>query len=102
MGCKGPATSQNCPIVKWNEGTNWPVGCGHPCIGCAEPNFWDTMTPFYEHLPNAVGFNAGRWVDTVGLTLTGLAAAGAVAHGIVQVARRREPKFSAEEQEKVK
>jgi [NiFe] hydrogenase small subunit len=20
---------------------------GHPCIGCSEPNFWDTMTPFY-------------------------------------------------------
>ena len=48
MGCKGPSTSQNCPVVKWNEGTNWPIGCGHPCIGCAEPNFWDTMTPFYQ------------------------------------------------------
>src|SRR5208283_3701724 len=45
MGCKGPATSQNCPEVRWNEGTNWPIGCGHPCVGCAEPNFWDTMTP---------------------------------------------------------
>ena len=59
MGCKGPATSQNCPTVKWNEGANWPIGCGHPCIGCAEPNFWDTMTPFYGHLPNVAGFDLG-------------------------------------------
>jgi hydrogenase small subunit len=41
MGCKGPVTFQNCPNVRWNEGTNWPIGCGHPCIGCAEPDFWD-------------------------------------------------------------
>jgi len=36
-GCKGPVTFQNCPNVRWNEGTNWPIGCGHPCIGCASP-----------------------------------------------------------------
>ena len=83
MGCKGPATSQNCPVVKWNEGTNWPIGCGHPCIGCAEPNFWDTMTPFYQRLPNVAGFDVGGWVDPVGLGLTGLVAAAVVA------ARRR-------------
>ncbi len=89
MGCKGPATSQNCPSIKWNEGTNWPVGCGHPCIGCAEPNFWDTMTPFYERLPNVAGFNVGRWVDPVGLGLTGLVTAAVVVHGVSEVARRR-------------
>src|SRR5271157_5330927 len=89
MGCKGPATSQNCPTVKWNEGTNWPIGCGHPCIGCAEPNFWDTMTPFYGRLPNVAGFDVGGWVDTVGLSLTGLAAAGVVAHGVIRAVRHR-------------
>ena len=89
MGCKGPATSQNCPSIKWNEGTNWPVGCGHPCIGCAEPNFWDTMTPFYQRLPNVAGFNVGRWVDPVGLGLTGLVTAAVVVHGVSEVARRR-------------
>jgi len=46
MGCKGPATFHNCPNVGWNENTNWPIGCGHPCIGCSEPEFWDRMTPF--------------------------------------------------------
>ncbi|MFH1349439.1 MAG: hydrogenase small subunit [Pseudomonadota bacterium] len=47
MGCKGPDTYNNCPIAKFNDGTSWPVEAGHPCIGCSEPNFWDTMTPFF-------------------------------------------------------
>jgi len=51
MGCRGPRTGSNCPTVKWNEGTCWPVAAGHGCIGCTEPHFWDTMTPFYIPLP---------------------------------------------------
>jgi hydrogenase small subunit len=41
MGCKGPVTYHNCPTVRWNDGTNWPVGSGHGCIGCSEPSFWE-------------------------------------------------------------
>jgi hydrogenase small subunit len=41
MGCKGPVTYHNCPAVRWNDGTNWPVGSGHGCIGCSEPGFWE-------------------------------------------------------------
>jgi hydrogenase small subunit len=52
MGCRGPATHSNCHKVKWNEGTNWPVGAGHPCVGCTNAGFWDTMTPFYVALPD--------------------------------------------------
>jgi [NiFe] hydrogenase small subunit len=48
MGCKGPDTYNNCPVVKFNDGTSWPVQAGHPCIGCSMPDFWDQMTPFYE------------------------------------------------------
>ncbi len=47
LGCKGPSTYNNCPKVRFND-TNWPVGAGHPCIGCSEPDFWDQMSPFYE------------------------------------------------------
>ncbi len=46
MGCKGPETHHNCPIVMWNDGTSWPVAAGHGCVGCTEPHFWDRMTPF--------------------------------------------------------
>jgi len=41
MGCKGPMTFNNCSIVRYNSGTNWPIGVGHGCIGCSEPQFWD-------------------------------------------------------------
>ncbi len=50
VGCKGPETYNNCAIVKWNDGTSWPVQGGHPCIGCSEPDFWDKMSPFYQSL----------------------------------------------------
>jgi len=48
MGCKGPDTYNNCPTVKFNDGTSFPIQAGHPCIGCSQPNFWDKMTPFFE------------------------------------------------------
>jgi [NiFe] hydrogenase small subunit len=48
LGCRGPLTMNNCPKALFNS-TNWPVGAGHPCIGCSEPEFWDSMSPFYEY-----------------------------------------------------
>lgn len=42
MGCHGPITYNNCPTIRFNEGTSWPVGSGHGCLGCSEPGFWDT------------------------------------------------------------
>jgi [NiFe] hydrogenase small subunit len=50
LGCRGPETYNNCPVAKFNDGTSWPVEAGHPCIGCSQPDFWDTMTPFYEEM----------------------------------------------------
>jgi Ni,Fe-hydrogenase I small subunit len=41
MGCKGPIAFHNCPAVRYNDGANWPVGSGHGCIGCSEPDFWE-------------------------------------------------------------
>lgn len=85
MGCKGPVTSQNCPSVRWNEGTNWPIGCGHPCIGCAEPDFWDKMTPFYAHLQGVPGFGVASKVDKIGLWATVGVAAAFGAHGLIKI-----------------
>lgn len=47
MGCRGPETHHNCPVVQWNDATCWPVAAGHGCVGCAEERFWDRMSPFY-------------------------------------------------------
>lgn len=88
MGCKGPVTFQNCPEVQWNEHTNWPIGCGHPCVGCAEPDFWDKMTPFYAHLAGVPGFGVHSNVDRVGLWATAGVAAAFAAHGLVQIGKR--------------
>ncbi len=93
VGCKGPATFSPCPIFQWNTRTSWPIGAGHPCIGCTEPYFWDTMTPFYGRLPNAGGFPVEQRVDMIGAALAVGAAAGVAAHGaatvLTQIRRRK-------------
>lgn len=93
VGCKGPATFSPCPIFQWNTRTSWPIGAGHPCIGCTEPHFWDTMTPFYGRLPNVGGFPVESRADTIGAALAIGAAAGVAAHAAgtvyTQIKRRR-------------
>lgn len=84
MGCKGPETFKNCPTVKYNAGTSWPVQAGHGCIGCAEPDFWDNMSPFYKRLPNVPGFGVESTADKIGAGLAIATAAGIAAHGIAR------------------
>ncbi|MDH3997549.1 MAG: hydrogenase small subunit [Desulfuromonadales bacterium] len=83
LGCKGPETFHNCPTVRYNEGVSWPVMAGHGCVGCSEPAFWDTMSPFYRRLPKVPGFGIEDTADKIGI---GLAAATAVAFGVHGVA----------------
>jgi len=51
LGCKGTVTHADCPLRRWNNGTNWVIGSGAPCNGCVEPEFPDLISPFYERLP---------------------------------------------------
>jgi hydrogenase small subunit len=39
IGCRGRLTTAACPRHKWNNGKSWCVAAGHPCIGCAAPDF---------------------------------------------------------------
>jgi len=93
VGCKGPATFSPCPIFQWNTRTSWPIGAGHPCIGCTEPHFWDTMTPFYDRLPDVGGFGVEQRVDILGAALAIGATAGVLAHaaatGVHQMRERK-------------
>ena len=50
LGCKGPITYSDCPLRRWNGGTNWVIGAGAPCNGCTQPEFPDQTAPFYEKL----------------------------------------------------
>jgi len=82
VGCKGPASFAPCPIIQWNNTTSWPIGAGHPCLGCTERNFWDQMTPFYNRLPDVAGFGVERKVDTIGAALAVGVTAGVAAHAV--------------------
>lgn len=59
LGCKGPVTHADCPIRLWNNGVNWCVGSGAPCIGCVEPTFPDVVAPVYEKITDDALPNIG-------------------------------------------
>lgn len=91
VGCKGPYTFNNCSRERFNSHTSWPIQAGHGCIGCSEPDFWDTMGPFEEPLTNRLyksvfgGMGADATADKIGigvLAITGLAIAAHAAIGI--------------------
>jgi len=48
LGCKGPEGRADCPLRKWNSGTNWCIGAGSICIGCTLQDFPDGQSPFYK------------------------------------------------------
>ncbi|KEO50890.1 hydrogenase small subunit [Thioclava pacifica] len=68
LGCKGPTTYNACAVLKWNEGTSFPIEAGHGCLGCSEPNFWDKGS-FYAPLATATH------LDTTELAVGALAGA---------------------------
>ena len=82
LGCKGPDTFNSCPTTRWNSGTSWPVQAGHGCIGCSEPDFWDTMTPFYATLPDVHDFGVEATANDIGLAVVAGTAALFAAHGV--------------------
>lgn len=49
LGCKGPETYANCSTIGFGDAgeNNWPVGCGHPCIGCSEKGV-GFQTPIHQ------------------------------------------------------
>jgi hydrogenase small subunit len=87
MGCRGPSTYNSCSTMKWNNGVSFPIGSGHPCIGCSEDGFWDNG-PFYSRLTNIRVPGIESTPDTIGKTLVTLTAAGAAAHAVSYAVRR--------------
>jgi hydrogenase small subunit len=89
MGCKGPVTYAPCPVTRWNGHQRWCIEAG-PCIGCSEPDFWDTMQPMYSPAPdiNAPGV-AGISDSTYTKVLVGAPAVAIGAHLVGTVATGR-------------
>ena len=56
IGCKGPYTYNNCPKVKFNSKTSWPIASGHGCIACSEADFWDDFGIYEKPMSNAFSY----------------------------------------------
>ena len=104
VGCKGPESMGNCPVVRYGEGVSWNVRAGHGCIGCVTRDFWDQMGPAYRRLPSPVPFFPTLTTDLVGATVVGGIGAVAAAHAVGMGVRfkrrarieRREARAAAE------
>jgi hydrogenase small subunit len=89
MGCKGPQTKSNCPIVRWNRRVSWCVEAGAPCAGCANANptkdgfnWVDLNTPFLKRFKNLMIGDIPIQPVTIAAGVTGLVAVALVAHGV--------------------
>ena len=87
MGCKGPEANYNCPTVRWNNATSWPVKSGHGCIACASSRFWDNKSPFYSRLPHPAGFGVDVTAGEIGWTVVAGVAVATAAHAVGHVVR---------------
>ena len=89
LGCKGPQTFTNCPVVKYNRRASWCVESGAPCVGCgvinpsnATMNWVDENTPF---LARHRYFQLGDWKISpaaIGGGVIGLVVAALAVHAI--------------------
>lgn len=81
MGCKGPETYNSCGIIRWNEGTSYPIQSGHPCLGCSEAGFWD-MAPFYERTPDVNAFGINATAEQIGMAVGAATLGGIAIHAV--------------------
>lgn len=88
VGCKGPMTFNNCSIIRYNGGVNWPIGVGRGCIGCSEPDFWDKYAyerPMADANIKAPTGGVEKTVDEFGLGLLTAAGIGIGIHAAASI-----------------
>jgi NiFe hydrogenase small subunit HydA len=89
MGCKGPYTFANCAKVRFNDAVSWPIMAGHGCIGCTEPDFWDTMAPLEKPIDEKTLGGGEKTVDTIGKVLLAATVVGIGVHAGVTAIKHR-------------
>ena len=67
MGCKGPSATYNCPNVRWNDGTSWPVAGGRTTASAALAGVLDEHEPVLRAAAQRAGFGADTTAETIGL-----------------------------------
>lgn len=95
VGCKGPYTFNNCSRERFNSHTSWPIQAGHGCIGCSEPDFWDTMQPFEEPMASrkfdsVFGLGADAVADKIGIGVLCLTGVAIAAHAAIASMKKNE------------
>ena len=88
VGCKGPSTYNACGVMKWNNGTSFPIQSGHGCIGCSEENFWDNGR-LYERGSSFAGFGIEADADTLGKVALGVTATALAGHAVMTNVRKK-------------
>ncbi len=88
VGCKGPSTYNACGVMKWNNGTSFPIQAGHGCIGCSEENYWDNGR-LYERGSSFAGFGIESNADTFGKVALGVTAAALAGHAVMTNVRKK-------------
>ncbi|XPV70620.1 MAG: hydrogenase small subunit [Halarcobacter sp.] len=89
VGCKGPYTFNNCSKNRFNQHTSWPIQAGHGCIGCSEPDFWDSMGTFEEPVTDKLydtvfgGLGADATADKIGIGLLTVTGIGIAVHAAI-------------------
>jgi F420-nonreducing hydrogenase I len=84
-GCKGPIAYADCPVRRWNGGTNMCTQAGSPCIACVEPGFPDAFSPFFSRIESR-SILSGIDVDTGAKVILGAAVLGAGLHAVKRLA----------------
>jgi hydrogenase small subunit len=87
LGCKGPVTHAACSTRHFNEVVDaWPIGIGHPCVGCTEQGVVFT-TPIFQtidikHPLPAEGYPA-VWAEHKGVSPIATGVAGVIGGALV-------------------
>jgi hydrogenase small subunit len=102
LGCKGPQTHANCSLLHFCEVPGaWPIGIGHPCIGCTEQGIVFNV-PIYQNMdiekPTAPmaypGIRPSH--DVVGTSAVAIGVGGAIVGAMVGAGVVASRKLSAE------
>lgn len=101
VGCKGPMTFNNCSIIRYNEGANWPIGVGRGCIGCSEPDFWDKYAyerPMADANIKAPTGGVEKTVDEFGLGLLTATTIGIGVHAVASAVAGKRTEHNEDEE----
>lgn len=99
VGCKGPSTYNACGVMRWNNGTSFPIQSGHGCFGCSEENYWDNGR-LYERASAFPGFGIEADADKVGMAALGITAGALAVHAVATNLRKKKLVSSLEKEGK--